>query len=182
MSTQKNDTHNDLIIKAKQGIISPEEWANKQMEELKDAQNLAEKEYIITTQTNISVNNITNRPSVDTVNPDDEAEIVNYTARQNLACAFSCCAKTESPARVQELAKIFNNNLGENEFVHLTLWERKGDEKFPQEWAATKQNDPNYASQYFLVHIQNEPQNEEEKQKFLAEFKEIYTTFVNKND
>lgn len=170
------------LLEQQKNILSPEEYA-KQQKEITALENMrAEKAKILMKEFGLTTEAVKNRPSVDSINPDDEAEIIRYIARQNLSCAFSCCADKETEKRVQELADIFHGKIPAGKYPHLSLWERENDPNYPAEWAEIKENDPNYASQYFEIHLKEEPQNEAEKQKFLAEFKEIYTTFVNKND
>lgn len=179
---QSNQQKAMNILEQQKAILSPEEFA-KQQKEIQALENMRrEKAEILIQEFGLTTDKAKIRPAVDTINPDNEAEIVKYVARQNLACAFSCCADSETPARVAELAKIFNEKIPAGQYPHFDLWERENDPNYPAEWAATKQNDPNYASQYFEIHLRDTPQNEAEKAKFLAEFREIYNTFVNKND
>lgn len=138
--------------------------------------------------------NIRNHPSISTIiqgNSREEKEkcienldtdtIFRYVARQNIVCTFYCDeVLTTGTDRVDELAKIYTNKT-DGKFPHLTLWtsDRAG---FAEEWQEKKKNDPNYASQYFLVHLHNEAQNEGELQRFVEEFKEICNNFITKND
>lgn len=107
--------------------------------------------------------------------------IMQYVARQNIVCTFYCDeVLTTWTDRVVELAKIYTGNTDE-QFPHLTLWksDRPG---FDKEWEEKKKHDPNYASQYFLVHLHDEPQNKEELERFISEFKEICYNHIKNHD
>lgn len=114
------------------------------------------------------------RPQLSEMHPENFDEIIMYTARQNLACAFDCCADEDTAEDVENLAKILQNRIPQGKFVHIGLYEETN-------WDAIVLQNPQYASQYFVASLEDVPQSVEETQEIHKEFQRVYKQLLKNN-
>lgn len=115
-----------------------------------------------------------NRPNIKNINLDDENDIFQFAALQNIACAFSCCIDTTTPGRIEEIGKIFKGQ-NDGQFVHFVIYPSP-------KWGAIKLQDPEEALEYFQVYLKDSPQNDTEKADVMAQFRTLSHTVKNQND
>lgn len=156
----------------------------KQKEELErlSAERKTKKLEILKKEMNMSEADAKNRPTLDFLDEnilknienasDSELQnIIEFMARQNIACAMGCCGDKTYPDRVQEIVNIHNGKFDEK-FLHFHLFQELG--WTADDWKKAIEADTEEALEYFQVYLKNTPQNPEEKQKLLKEFADIY--------
>lgn len=149
-------------------IPSWEEFITQQKEHKKTLAEQEQKAHILLQELQITPQEAAKRPDILSVDPKNTNEVIAYIARQNLACAFGCCADDDTPERVAEIINILQKNT-DGKYIHLGLYEIDA-----EKWSAIKLQNPQYASQYFEVSLSENPQDNAEKSKILQEFEEIY--------
>lgn len=159
-----------------QKLISPEAFAKQQQEQKALEQMRIDKKNYIQKYLDLTPEEASNRPDIREIDLDAKGAAELFAARQNLACAFDCCADSDSLSRVEEITSVLNNTIEANTFVHLDRF-RKQEESFPKYWNDLKVFDPRYASQYFEVHVLNTPQDAEERKQILEEMREVQKNY-----
>lgn len=153
------------VLSKKPETITPGEFIIQANEAREKREQREAKEKILAEKMKISPEQAATRPELLDVNLENLDEILNYAAKQNLACAFSCCGDEETAEHVEEIIAILQKN--HKKFVHFSLYEDKN-------WEKLKSENPQYASQFFEVSLHENPQNETEKNFFLKEFREVF--------
>lgn len=156
----------------------------KQKEELERlrAERKAKKLEILEKEMNMSEADTKNRPTLDFLDEnilqnientsDSELQnIIEFMARQNIACAMGCCGDKTYPERIQEIVNIHNQKFG-GKFLHFHLYQELG--WTDDDWKKAIEADTEEALEYFQVYLKNTPQDETKKKKLLQEFAEIY--------
>ncbi len=151
-------------------MSTPEEWAQGEIEKKAKIQ----KEQFLKQYFGMDVRATQNRPNIKNVNLDDENDIFQFAALQNIACAFSCCIDTTTPGRIEEIGKIFKGQ-NDGKFVHFVIYP-------DPKWGAIKLQNPKEALAYFEVYLKDEPQNDAEKADVMAQFRTLSHTVKNQND
>lgn len=149
---------------------TPKEWAQGEIEKKAKIQ----KEQFLKQYFGMDVDATQNRPNIKNVNLDDENDIFQFAALQNIACAFSCCIDTTTPGRIEEIGKIFKGQ-NDGQFVHFVIYPSP-------KWGAIKLQNPKEALAYFEVYLKDEPQNDAEKADVMAQFRTLSHTVKNQND
>lgn len=154
---------------------TPEEFVKEQQEMQKLYAERAKKAATLQAMLGMNPEEAKVRPKLSEVNPQDIYEIIWYAARQNLACAFDCCADEDTAQDVERLAHILKNVIPNEKHVHIGLYEEKN-------WDAIVLQNPQYASQYFTVSLKDEPQHEAEQQEVQKEFLRVYHQYIKNHD
>ena len=150
--------------------LTPKQWAQGEIEKKAKIQ----KEQFLKQYFGMDVDATQNRPNIKNVNLDDENDIFQFAALQNIACAFSCCIDTTTPGRIEEIGKIFKGQ-NDGQFVHFVIYPSP-------KWGAIKLQNPKEALAYFEVYLKDEPQNDAEKADVMAQFRTLSHTVKNQND
>ena len=150
--------------------LTPKQWAQGEIEKKAKIQ----KEQFLKQYFEMDVDATQNRPNIKNVNLDDENDIFQFAALQNIACAFSCCIDTTTPGRIEEIGKIFKGQ-NDGQFVHFVIYPSP-------KWGAIKLQNPKEALAYFEVYLKDEPQNDAEKADVMAQFRTLSHTVKNQND
>lgn len=156
----------------------------KQKEELErlSAERKEKKLKILKKEMNMSEADAKNRPTLDFLDEnilqnienasDSELQnIIEFMARQNIACAMGCCGDKTYPERIEEIVNIHNKNMG-GKFLHFHLYQELGWTK--EDWEKAIKADSEEALEYFQVYLKNTPQDETTRKKLLQEFARIY--------
>ncbi len=99
------------ILQQKQPILTPDEFTKQQKELQEKEQNAFLKVKILFDTLGKSPDQVRIRPKLSDLDENNFEEIIHYFARQNMACAFDCCADEETPEHIAEIAKILQKNL-----------------------------------------------------------------------
>lgn len=165
-------TQNNILLN--KNTPTPKEWAQGETEKKISHEAKIQKEQFLKQYFEMDVDATQNRPNIKNVNLDDENDIFQFAALQNIACAFSCCIDTTTPGRIEEIGKIFQGK-NDGKFVHFVIYPSP-------KWGAIKLQNPKEALAYFEVYLKDEPQNDAEKADVMAQFRTLSHTVKNQND
>ena len=172
--TQTSNITDFINMQKNNILLTHEQWAQGEIEKKISHEEKIQKEQFLKKYFGMDVDATQNRPNIKNVNLDDENDIFQFAALQNIACAFSCCIDTTTPGRIEEIGKIFKGQ-NDGQFVHFVIYPSP-------KWGAIKLQNPKEALAYFEVYLKDEPQNDAEKADVMAQFRTLSHTVKNQND